>query len=100
MYSIVKLRWPLGPPTGMKMGGRRRLFGNSVTRTSELFNFQRSVSHCRRHLTMRTAGFGIAPRILFTRQRTAARFTSRLHHTLDGIQDLPQGRTKVWKTPD
>ena len=31
-------------------------FGKSV-RTSQLFNFQRSVSPCRRHLTMRTAGF-------------------------------------------
>jgi hypothetical protein len=41
-----------------------------------LSNFQRSVNHCRRHLTMRTTCFGTAPRILFTRQRPALRHTS------------------------
>jgi hypothetical protein len=40
-----------------------------------LSNFQRSVNHCRRHLTMRTAGFRTAPRILFTRQRALWRLS-------------------------
>src|SRR5207253_8247576 len=44
-----------GPPTGMKMGGRQPLFDNSGTCPFTLFNFQRSVKHYRRHLTMRTA---------------------------------------------
>ena len=48
------------------------VFDNSGTRPFTLFNFQRSVKHYRRHLTMRTAGFRTAPRILFTRQTSMA----------------------------
>ena len=73
LYSDVKLDGP-GPPTRMKMGGRRPLFDNSGTRPFTLFNFQRSGKHYRRHLTMRTASFRTAPRILFTRQRTKRSF--------------------------
>ena len=49
------------------------VFDNSGTRPFTLFNFQRSVKHYRRHLTVRTAGFRTAPRILFTRQRALGR---------------------------
>ena len=75
-YSVVKLRWPGGHPWGMKMGGRR---GCSTTRYAPDYvsNFERSVNHCRRHLTMRTAGFSTAPRILFTRQRASRRLSDR-----------------------
>ncbi len=61
-----------GPPPRMKIGGRRSRSATG-TRPSKLFNFQRSVSHRRRHLAMRTTGFGTAPRILFSRQRTVTR---------------------------
>ena len=51
-------------------GGRQPVVDNSGMRSFTLSNFQRPMSHGRRHLTMRTIGFGTAPRILFSRQRS------------------------------
>src|SRR5258708_1956271 len=59
-------------------------------RPSELFNFQRSVSHCSRHLTMRTAGFGTTPRILFTRRRAWPGFpVGPVRHSTDLALAVP-----------
>ena len=68
IYSVVKLGWPEATPKNEN--GWPGICSATRTRSSKLFNFQRSMSHCCRHLTMRTAGFGTAPRILFSRQRS------------------------------
>jgi hypothetical protein len=69
------------------MGGRLAAVRQPGTRRSELFNFQRSVSHRRRHLTMRTVALGTASNSysrdnerpgVFAETQT---FQSRLHPT-------------------
>ena len=66
------------------------VFDNLGTRPFTLFNFQRSVKHYRRHLTMRTAGFRTAPRILFTRQRALWRL-----FTANDPLESPYGTTRT-----
>ena len=68
------------------------------TRPSKPSNFQRSVSHCRRHLTMRTAGF----RYCTSNSIFEAKNAGSVHESTSSypgrIKDLAQGQIKTRKT--
>src|ERR1700692_136870 len=65
------------PPTGNEMDGRLAAVRRLGTRRSEIFNFQRSVSHRRRHLTMRTVAPRYCLEFLFTKQRAPRSFSQK-----------------------
>jgi len=86
-----------GPPTRMKMGGRQPLFDNSGTRPFTIFNFQRSVKHCRRHLTMRTAGFRTDSSDSSYEAKNQTQLSFRSHHTMGGPRSKSLPNEKYMK---